>query len=288
MKPAPFAYAAPKSLADALALLRGDPDARVLAGGQSLVPMLALRLARPSLLVDLNRVDGLAGIAVERGVVRIGALTRQAAVLASAEVAAHAPLLVQALGHVGHPPTRARGTIGGSLAHADPAAELPVACVALGAVMIVAMADGERRIPAADFFLGTFETALRPGEILVAIEVPRQAGGSAFVEVALRHGDFALAAAACRVALAADGTCSSASIVLGGVAGGPVRCVASEVALVGQPVDKATPDATAVLPLDEVVMSSPTASANYRRRLAVTLVKRALAAAAVHAAEGGR
>ena len=198
MKPAPFDYHVPHSVEEAIDLLaRLGPDARPLAGGQSLVPMLALRLARPSALIDLNRIASLSGIALHDGSLRLGAMTRQASVLRSHDVAANAGLLVQALGHVGHPPTRARGTVGGSLSHADPAAELPAAMVALDAVFVLQSAQGERTVEASSFFHGMFETAIGPGELLTEIRVPVAAGrASGFVEVAHRKGDFAILSAA--------------------------------------------------------------------------------------------
>lgn len=286
MKPAPFEYVAPVTLAAALELLRDGEEVRPLAGGQSLVPMLALRLARPALLVDLNRIPGLAGITVTPPGIRIGAMTRQADALASPEVAAHAPLLAQALWHVGHPPTRARGTVGGSLAHADPAAELPVALAALEATVVTASAAGERRIPARDFVLGAFETALGPGEIVVAVEVARETGGTSFHELAARKGDFAIVSAAARLTLAADGTCRSCALVLGGVADRPLRCAEVENSLVGSRIDDGALDsALAALPLADVTMDSRLASAAYRRRLAPVLAGRALRDALERAGE---
>lgn len=279
MKPAPFDYEAPTTVADALKLLGNHEDARPIAGGQSLVPMLAFRLARPSLLVDLNRIPALAGIEEKGGVLRIGAMTRQARVLASDAVKRHAPLLAQALENVGHPPTRARGTIGGSCAHADPAAELPSAMVALDATMVIATADGERSVPADDFFIGAFETALQPGEILVALEIPKQQGGSAFLEVSARKGDFGIVTVAARLAIK-DGRCLDAVLVLGGITERSVRCTEAARILKEQGTDpKAIAAALAVLPLDAVTMDSRSASAAYRRRLIPELCRRAIEAA---------
>jgi len=279
MKPAPFDYEAPTTIADALKLLGSHEDARPIAGGQSLVPMLAFRLARPSLLVDLNRIPSLAGIEEKGGVLRIGAMTRQAAVLASETVKHHAPLLIQALENVGHPPTRARGTIGGSCAHADPAAELPSAMVALGATMVIATSGGERRVPADDFFIGAFETVLQPGEILVALELPKQTGGSAFLEVSARKGDFGIVTVAARIAVQ-DGRCTDAALVLGGITERSVRCAQAERILKEQgATPKAIDAALAELPLDAVTMDSRSASAAYRRRLIPELCRRAIKAA---------
>lgn len=279
MKPAPFDYEAPTTVADALKLLAAHEESRPIAGGQSLVPMLAFRLARPSLLVDLNRIPSLAGVEEQGGVLRIGAMTRQATVLASDAVKRHAPLLVQALENVGHPPTRARGTIGGSCAHADPAAELPSAMVALDATMVIVGSGGERRVRADDFFIGAFETALQPGEILVALELPKQQGGSAFLEVSARKGDFGIVTVAVRLAVK-EGRCTDVALVLGGITERSVRCTETERILKEQgTAPKAIAAALAALPLDAVTMDSRSASAAYRRRLIPELCRRAIEAA---------
>lgn len=196
MKPAPFDYAAPRSLDEALALL--DEDAKPLAGGQSLVPLLNFRLARPRLLVDLNGVPGLAGIRRAGGTLRIGAMTRQAALERSGIVAEGWPMLREAVRHAGHPQTRNRGTVGGSVAHADPAAELPCALAALDARFRVRSARGARTLAAAELFAGPLQTVLEPDELLVEIEVPPVPPGTrtGFAEHARTHGDFALAGVA--------------------------------------------------------------------------------------------
>jgi carbon-monoxide dehydrogenase medium subunit len=279
MKPAPFDYEAPTTIADALKILAAHEESRPIAGGQSLVPMLAFRLARPSLLVDLNRIPSLAGVEEQGDVLRIGAMTRQAKVLASDVVKRHAPLLVQALENVGHPPTRARGTVGGSCAHADPAAELPSAMVALDATMIIAGSGGERRVRADDFFIGAFETALQPGEILVALELPKQQGGSAFLEVSARKGDFGIVTVAARLVVN-EGRCTDVALVLGGITERSVRCTEAERILKEQgTTSKAIAAALAALPLDAVTMDSRSASAAYRRRLIPELCRRAIEAA---------
>lgn len=198
MRPAPFEYARARTLDEALVWLGQDPEAKILAGGQSLVPMLNLRLARPSRLVDINPIADLAGVAAgpDGGLV-IGALTRHSDLLASPLVRERAPLLATAAGHVGHRAIRNRGTMGGSLAHADPAAELPATALALAAALVVAGPGGRRRIAADDFFLGPFATALGADEILIAIEVgPQRDGAWGFAEVARRAGDFAIAGVA--------------------------------------------------------------------------------------------
>jgi carbon-monoxide dehydrogenase medium subunit len=198
VRPAPFEYARARTLDEALVWLGQDPEAKILAGGQSLVPMLNLRLARPSRLVDINPIADLAGVAAgpDGGLV-IGALTRHSDLLASPLVRERAPLLATAAGHVGHRAIRNRGTMGGSLAHADPAAELPATALALAAALVVAGPGGRRRIAADDFFLGPFATALGADEILIAIEVgPQRDGAWGFAEVARRAGDFAIAGVA--------------------------------------------------------------------------------------------
>jgi carbon-monoxide dehydrogenase medium subunit len=198
-----FAYARPASIAEALTLLdKHKDDARVLAGGQSLVPMLNFRVAAPRVLVDINRIAGLAGIKVAKNQLRIGALTRHVDLERSEEVARHLPLIAQAMPHIAHPAIRNRGTFGGSCALADPAAELPACALALGATFIIAGKKGERRVAAEDFFKGLYATALKPGELLVAAEFPLPKPGyaSAFGELARRHGDYAM------VGIAAHGT----------------------------------------------------------------------------------
>jgi aerobic carbon-monoxide dehydrogenase medium subunit len=205
VKPAPFAYHRPATLDEALALLAEDSDAKPLAGGQSLVPLLNFRLARPSALIDLGGIPELAGIRVEDGALVVGAMTRQWDLERAPDAF---PLLRDALGHVGHTATRCRGTVGGSLAHADPTAELPVCALALGAELVT----NRRTIPTEDFFVSVFTTALEPGELLVEIRFPPSTGPTAFAEVSHRDGDFAVVC----VARAGD------RIALGGVDATPV------------------------------------------------------------------
>jgi CO/xanthine dehydrogenase FAD-binding subunit len=263
VKPAPLRYVAPTSLAEALSLL-ADEDARPLAGGQSLVPMLNFRLARPELLVDLNPLAELAGLEVHRETLHIGALTRQAELLRSDLVLERWPLLREAVSHVGHAAIRNRGTIGGSVAHADPAAELPVALLALDARLRLQSAQGCRTIAAGDFFRGAMTTALEPGELLVCIEVPPVPGGArmAFTEHARTHGDFALAGAA--VVLAPE---RHAAIALLGADVVPVRVPTAARAL----VEGAPGPEVARLAAQAVV--DP-----YRRALLTALVRRAIEA----------
>jgi len=196
MKAAAFSYARATSVANALELLVAHGDkAKVLSGGQSLMPAMNLRLISPELIVDIGEITELRGIALRDGVLSIGALTRHVDLLRSPEIAAHAPLLTEAVAHVAHPAIRNRGTLGGSLAHADPASELPASVVALNATIVVRGQTGERRIAAGNFFTGIYETALSAQELLIAVEVPVAQRNSAhfFHEFARRHGDYAIA-----------------------------------------------------------------------------------------------
>ncbi|HEX4805568.1 MAG TPA: xanthine dehydrogenase family protein subunit M [Conexibacter sp.] len=242
MKPAPFAYHAPDTLDEALDLLAqlGD-DAKALAGGQSLIPMMNMRLAQPQALIDVCRVPELAGIALD-GALAIKAATRQAAVLRSPEVAAAAPLLGAALRHVGHPANRSRGTFGGSVAHADPAAELPSAVLALDAQLVVRGPRGERVVAADDFFTSYFSTALDADELLTEIRLPLPGPGErtawAFAELARRHGDFAIAGVALAARVGDDDVVTSARIALLGVADVPARARAAEALLAGRRLDE--------------------------------------------------
>jgi len=279
MKPSPFAYLAPTTVEEALAALAGSgAEGRALAGGQSLMPMLALRLARPELLVDLNRIPGLAGIREEGSEIRIGAMTRQAEILASPLIARRLPLLAQALAEVGHPPTRARGTIGGSLSHADPAAELPAVMLAEDAGMVIRSGDDERLVPAADFFLGMFETAIAEGELLTEIRIPAGANaGAGFTEIARRKGDFAIVLGAAKIGFDAAGRCSFARIVLGAVAPVPLRCAEVEARLMGGRADAAAiAEAVAALPRSAFELDSQTASLAYRLAVAPVVLRRAI------------
>jgi len=251
MKAPRFAYARPASVAEALALLAEHKgDARVLAGGQSLVPMMNFRLAAPKVLVDINRIAALTGIKVTRNHVRIGALTRQIELERSADIARHLPLIAAAMPHIAHPAIRNRGTFGGSCALADPAAELPACAIALGAIFVVAGKRGERRIGAEDFFKGLYATALKAGELLVAAEFPLPKPGyaSAFGELARRHGDYAM------VGVAAHGSTqgqkfSDMRVVFFGVEDRPGRTARLERALDGQPATQMTVE-SAIAELD--------------------------------------
>lgn len=255
MKPPPFRYAAPTSVEEVLDLLAANADAepRVLAGGQSLVPLMNFRLAQPGFLVDLRLVEALTTLRADGDVLVIGAMVRQSAAERSPEVALAAPLLAEALGYVAHPPIRNSGTVGGSLAHADPSAELPAVALALDAQLVAAGPGGTRAIPAAEFFRGPFTTALEPGEILTEVRVPRRegAGGHAFVEFARTHGNFALVGVAAMIELDED-IVTGASIALSGVASTPVRAVAAERTLAGTSADAATIEVAVNAAADEL------------------------------------
>lgn len=285
MKPAPFEWFSTSSTEEALALLAEHGEhARPLAGGQSLIPAMNFRLARPAVLVDLNGITELSGVAVQAdGVLRCGAMTRQGALEKSDMVAAHAPLLAEALPFVAHAAIRTRGTVGGSIAHGDPAAEIPAVLAALGARYLVQSSGGQRWLAADAFMTGLFVTALEPGELLVAIEIPPMAPrtGWGFLEMARRHGDFALAGVACTLTLDDTGNCEGARIVAFGIGDGPILCTAAAEVLVG-----ATPglevfrEAASVVASDVTPPSDVHASAAYRRSLVEVLTRRALARAA--------
>jgi carbon-monoxide dehydrogenase medium subunit len=287
MKPPPFDYVAPDTLDEALALrAEHAADSAVLAGGQSLVPLLNLRLAMPAVVIDLGRMRGLAGVRTLDGGVAIGATTRQRAAEDAPLVRERAPLLAQALAHVGHVSIRNRGTVGGSLAHADPAAELPAVAVALDATLVARSARGERRIAARDFFLGFLTTALEPDELLVEVELPGlpAGAGTAFVEIARRHGDFALAGAAAAVALDADGTVADVRLALAGVGPSALRAEDAEARLRGaRPNDAVLHEAAELATAALYPRSDVHSDGAYRRRVAAVVARRALAAAAAQA-----
>jgi CO/xanthine dehydrogenase FAD-binding subunit len=219
----PFEYLAPRDLGEALEALVGDEDAKVLAGGQSLLPLMALRLARPSLLIDLDRLD-LGGVALEGGVLRLGAMTRQSTLEEDPSVLEAAPLVADAVRHVGHRSTRTRGSIGGSLAHADPAAELPAVMVALGASVVATSPAGQRTIPCRDLASSFFTTCLDQGEVLTEILIPAAPPGSgwAWCEWAPRSGDFADAGGGVASRRSSEGTCLSVGVAACGVGSVPI------------------------------------------------------------------
>ena len=281
MKPAAFAYHAPASLDEALALLHEHgSDAKPLAGGQSLIPAMNFRLATPAVLVDLNRVYELSGVSLDAAGLQIGAMTRHRALERSQDVAQAAPLISAAMPFVAHAAIRTRGTLGGSLAHADPAAELPAVMLALDASFTLASRAGTRVVPATAFFAGLFTTAMEPGELLVKITISARAAGSAaaFDEVSRRHGDFALAGAAAHVVVAADGTCESARVGLLSLADRPV--LAAEVARMlegtrpSRESIREAAEASARVDIDPT--SDIHASSRYRRQLAAVLIRRVL------------
>jgi CO/xanthine dehydrogenase FAD-binding subunit len=239
MKPSAFDYHRPASVAEAVEVLgQLDDEGRILAGGQSLVPLMNFRLAQPTHIVDINRLADLDYVRAEDGAVRVGALARQSTVEADPAVAERLPLLREALSFVAHPPIRHRGTLVGSIAHADPSAELPSAALALGATVTVRGERGDREIAANDFFLGPFETAIEPGELAteVAFPVSSPGAGYAFVEFARRHGDFAIAGAAVTLMLR-DGVIVEPRVVLCGVGPVPLRARAAEASLDGVAAD---------------------------------------------------
>ena len=287
MKPPAFGYHRPASLPDALALLGAHAGAKPLAGGQSLIPAMNFRLAAPAALVDLNQLSELAGITESAdGGLTIGAMTRHSAVERSPLVLARAPLLALAMPFIAHSQIRSRGTLGGSLAHADPAAELPAVMVALDARLGVESTRGSRVIPAAEFFTGFFATALDPGELIVRVEIPPALpqSGAAFLELARRHGDYALVGVAVGVTRDAERV-AGARIVLFSVGEGPVRAGAAERALSGTTGDRAAIRAAALAVQQDIDPPSDIhASAAYRRQLASVLTGRALTAAFERAA----
>ena len=280
MKPAPFEYHAPESLGDVTALLaeHGD-EAKVLAGGQSLVPMLALRLTRFEHIIDLNRVAALSGVERSNGTLTIRSMTRQSAVEHDTAAGEAVPLLAEAIPLIGHFQIRNRGTVGGSIAHADPASELPAVALALDAELEVAGPDGTRRVPAADFFLGTWTTSIGEDEILSAVHFPVWPGRAGFAveEIARRSGDFALAGVVAAVELNDAGAVQRSAISFLGMAPTPVRARAAEDALNGS-----SPTATDLTEIARLAVgdTEPTAdvhaSAEYRKHVGAHLVVRAL------------
>jgi aerobic carbon-monoxide dehydrogenase medium subunit len=289
VKPASFEYFRPRSLDEALTLLaEHGGDAKPLAGGQSLIPAMNFRLATPSVLVDLNRLRELSYITDGGGVVRIGGMTRQRAVERSTLVSERAPLVTETMPHIAHPAIRNRGTIAGSLAHADPAAELPAVMLALKATLMVTSKQGTRGVAAEDFFIGLFSTAVQAGELLTEIRIPRpeRRTGFAFQEISRRHGDFALVGAAAAVQLDDQGRCAQARVTLLSVGDRPILAEQAAAVLIGQPPSaesiRAAADAAATRDIDPP--SDIHASARYRRQLANVLTRRVLARACERAA----
>ena len=277
MKPAPFAYHRPRSLGEALALLaEHGADAKVLAGGQSLGPMMNMRLAQPAQLVDLNALAGLDFLRIDENVIEIGALTRHHALAASPLVRAACPLLAEAAQSIGHYAIRARGTLGGSLAHADPAAQLPLVAATLGAEIAAAGPRGERRIPAKDFFISLMTTALEPDEIIVAARFPKAAPreAHAYLQFSRRRGDFAIVAVAATLLLDSHNRVKRLRLGIGGVEDKPV---ALNDRTEGQFANAEWASAVAKSARDAVAPTdNPRVPALYRRELVEVLTRRAL------------
>ncbi|HEY2055668.1 MAG TPA: xanthine dehydrogenase family protein subunit M [Solirubrobacterales bacterium] len=282
MKPCDFEYVAPTSLAEAVDLLARDEDARVIAGGQSLVPMLNLRLAFPTTLVDITRLPGLGEVETDEDVVRIPAAVRQSRAASADTVKERVPLLAAALGHVGHPQTRSRGTVVGSLAHADPAAELPAVLVALDGELEVVGPNGNRTIAAADLYRGYYTTALEQGEIAIAVRLPiAPAGtGAGCYEISRRRRDFALLGAVAQLTLGGGRTVAEARVALFGVGPRPLRAESVEEALRGR---EASVESIAVA-AEAIAQSTAEGGFDYRASVAPVVVRRAL----IEALEGVR
>lgn len=289
MKPPPFDYVAPATVEETVAALveHGD-EAKVIAGGQSLVPLLAFRLARPSVLVDLNRVTGLDGLELDDGKLRIGAMTRQHRLERLPGLRERCPMVAEAVELIGHVAIRNRGTVGGSLAHADPAAEWTALALALDAELDIMGPSGKRTVVASDFFVTFFTTALAPDEVLteIRLDLPNGRSGSTFLELARRHGDFALAGVAALVSLEVDGTIADARLALIGVGDRAIRASAAEQVLRGErPTEELFAEAAGAVDAEIRPGSDIHASERYRRHIAGVLTRRALQTAAERAWE---
>lgn len=287
MKPSPFAIATPRSVEEALELLGqyGD-EARVLAGGQSLVPLMALRLAAPGVLIDIGRISALEEVQLDDQIVSIGAGVRQRYVERHDEIGKELPLLAEALPLIGHPTIRNRGTVVGSLCHADPAAEIPVVAVALDARVEVASVAGRRMVEASDFFRGYMTTALAPTEMAVTVSFHpgSEPIGTAFAEVSRRSGDFAMVAAAAVIGCDPGGAVSSVQLVLGAVSDTPLKISGLDDVLVGRSIDEqALADAASHAQALVSPMADLHATASYRRHLVGVLAHRVLRTAYLRA-----
>lgn len=278
MKPPPFTYHDPRSVPDALKLLASLDNAKVLAGGQSLMPMLNMRLVLPDHVVDINEIGGLAGIEIRGNDLFIGAMTRQRDLEFSPVVKEHCPLLHEALTNVGHRQTRNRGTFGGSLCHLDPAAEQPTVAMALDAQVLVESAKGKREIPIRDFCVGTMTTSIAADELMMGARLPLwpKGHGYAFVEFSRRHGDFAMAGAAILMTVNGAGKIERASVTLCGVGSGPVRLTKAEQTLVGSAGGQEVFAAAAQAATEIEAQGDVHASPEYRSHLARVLTERAL------------
>lgn len=283
-----FDYHRPSSVAEAQRLLAANPGAKLLAGGHSLLPMLKLRLAAPTALIDIGRIDALRGITEANGGLRIGAMTTHASVASSSAVKAACPVVAEAASHIGDMAVRNRGTIGGSVAHADPSADMPTVLMALGATMEIVGASGaSRTVAAADFFQGMMATAVGEGEILTAVWVPAGGAGSgaAYAKFAHPASRYAVVGAAASVTVR-NGVCDHAVVVVGGATATPTRLPSVERLLAGKALDDATIAAAAAAAAGDLggdLMGDLYASADYRRHVAGTYVARAITAAAARA-----
>ncbi|HKA81539.1 MAG TPA: FAD binding domain-containing protein [Xanthobacteraceae bacterium] len=283
MKPAAFDYARPASLDEACAMLAADDDARIIAGGQTLVPLMAMRLARPRRLIDIARIAELAYIRREGDTVAVGATTKQCALERDAIIRADVPLLAKVMPFIGHAPTRARGTIGGSLANADPAAEIALVAVTLGATISYREGGATADLPTSEFFIGPMMTALPAAGCVTAVRFPvwRDARiGVGFHEISARRSDFAFASAAAQVALDEDGKCRALALGIGAITPSPLRLDAVGKAMAGTRLEAARAREAVTAALADVEpLSDLHASADYRRRVAVSLAVRAIAEA---------
>jgi carbon-monoxide dehydrogenase medium subunit len=281
MKPAPFEYYAPDSIEPALDLMSQHAgEAKILAGGQSLVPAMNFRVVQPSVLIDLNRVTELSFVREDHSVLRIGAMTRERQLEFNPLISRWAPLLKEAAPHIAHPQIRNRGTIGGSIVNADPAAELPVLMIALNARLKARNTSSERWVNAQDFFMGMFTTALEPDEILVEIELPASPPrtGGAFMEVAPRAGDYALMGVAALVTLNENGKCAHAKLVYLNAGEGPVEANEAEKLLIGESLNDSLIESAATLASGQEInpFGNIHASPEFQRHLANVLTKKAL------------
>jgi CO/xanthine dehydrogenase FAD-binding subunit len=291
MKPPLFAYRAPKTLDEAIKFLASDADAMVLAGGQSLVPAMNFRVASPSMLVDIQHVEGLKGITVDKGHIVIKAMTRHRELELDARVRGANPLIAETMQHVAHVPIRNRGTVVGSLCHADPSAEMPLLFVLLDGTLIAHGLSGTRQIPAVEFFQSFLTTARRQDEIVVEARLPILPPGTgwAFDEVTRRHGDYALVGVGCVLALDTNGRAQGTRLAACGISDRPVRLKAAEAVLNGTSLASADLDAAARASADAVTQSDDTnTSMSYRRRVLGTLIRRLVVIAAQRARGGSR
>ncbi|MGQ0602458.1 MAG: FAD binding domain-containing protein [Anaerolineales bacterium] len=279
MIPPAFDYAVPKSLTEAITLLGQNPEAKILAGGHSLIPAMKFRLAQPALLVDINNIEGLSYIREEGGWLKIGALTRESDLDKSTLVQTKYPLLADAARMIADPIVRNMATVGGNLAHADPANDHPAVMLAYGARVVANGPQGERVIPITELFVGPFTTSLAPDEILTEIRIPAKKAGDAgcYLKIERKVGDYATAAVAVQVNVSVNDTCTSAGIGLTNLGLTPIKCTAAEAALIGKKLDDATIKAVAQLAGDAADPSDDyRGAADYKRALAKTLTVRAL------------